>query len=1332
MLKYFLSFFIILYSSPLLHSFNYNFNNINSDLGLSQNNVKSILQDSHGFLWFGTKNKLNRYDGTTLKIFDCYDYKAQKGNNNIGVIFESKDQKLWLGTDKGIYLFDPKYEHFTFFDTPSSEGVVISDWISSIQEDQYGNIWIIAPNQGVFRYNESENKVQMYTVVDKLLPSVSNPQCIALGEDGSVWIGTNGSGVFKYNRGNDNFTQHLKNKDHTLSLEGKNIYSMQYFQNSLFIAIHEEKLLKFDINKSSFTELPIDGPDPNYKIIRHLSILNKNELWVGTQFGIYIINLDSYTTYHIKEDIFETTSLSDNLIETIYQDKEGNIWIGTGSGGVDYLPKSGINFSIYSPSLKKGSLLSRRVRELIEDDYQNIWIGTEDAGVFMFNPKTSNFQKIKNLHYSKVLSLMKNEKDIWAGFFKNGLDIISIKNDHIKSTYYSPNSMGLNEESIYALHKDRKGNIWLGNAWGVFFAPSGTMRFERQTQFGLCYTFDIMEDRDDNIWIATMGRGVFKYNPETNETIHFVTGEKENTLSSNSVSSITEDHLGQIWFSTDRGGICVYNKNSNDFKRYSIKQGLPDDVAYKIIEDKEGNLWFGTNKGLVKFNPIDESINLFTKDNGLPSNQFNYKSGLISSWGDLFFGTSNGMISFNPYNIKVNNYIPPVYITGLSIFNDEVNVNNECSILKQSLLYSDKLVLPYNKTNITLSFVSLSYTSPQNNQLAYKMENVDEDWITASQTQTATYSNLSPGKYIFKVKGSNNDGLWNPTETCLEITVTPPWWKSSIAKTLYLIGALIVIFIIIRTSIQRYTHKIKQRQEIYRIKQEKDLYEEKVNFFTNVAHEIRSPLTLIHAPLESLLEMNINNQLAQEYLEIIEHNTQSLLSLVNQLLDFNKVSSKKVNFNWQKTDIIDLVNQTVFLFKGQTARTNKSIEVHTSENTSSLIANVDKKEFSKILNNLISNALKYSDNLVDINIDKSENNFTIHVKNDGKLIPEEYREKIFEPFFRVKDNNRDIVGSGIGLSLAMSLTNAHNGSLQYTTNNDMNNFILTIPLGEHLEVIEEALVEKDSHQTDSHDSKTEPDVAKVRILLVDDNKEIVDFLKKRLSYTYNILTAYDGVEALEILSKEKVDIVISDIMMPNMDGFELCSKIKKDEQLNYIIVLLLTAKSDLASKIKGLELGADAYVEKPFSIKYLTTLINTQIANKIRDSHTFRKKPIAYSKQINMNKADEDFVNKLNNIIQENIGNSEFNVIVLAKALNISRSGLHRKITEILNVSPVEYIRLSRLQKAAELISEGKYRINEIAYMVGINTPSYFIKIFQAHYGMTPKEYEEHIKDNIL
>ncbi len=1308
-------------------SFNFYFTNINSDMGLSQNNVKSIFQDSYGFIWFGTKNRLNRYDGNSIKVFDCYDGKKKIGNNNIGVVFESADRKLWLGTDKGIYIFDPVYENFTFFDTRNQTGEIIEEWISDIRKDSLGNIWVVAPNQGVFKFNEADKTLISYTVVDSLLPSVSNPQCITIDEEGRVWIGSNGSGIFEYDVETDRFISYVEDDQSQLSLRGKNIYAITHYKEEIFIGIHEEKLLVFHKKSNRFYEFPV--PDANYKIIRDLVIINNNELWVGTQFGLYVFNLDTYKVNHAQEDFADPYSLSDNLVETIFQDKEGNIRIGTGSSGVDNLSNHSIDIKKYLPTLGSKSIKSTRIGRIIEDNNGDLWIGTADAGVFKLDKNKGEFSVVPDLHYNKILSLLLNEKEVWIGYFKNGLDVVPMDLKGRQPHYYSPAYMGLNEESVYALCKDKSNNIWLGNAWGVYLSSGPSKKFERQTQFGWCYTYDIMEDSEGDIWLATMGSGVFRYIPATGEVTHFVEGIKENTLSSNSVSSITEDHRGQIWFSTDRGGVCVFNKEYNEFRRYSIEQGLPDNVAYKIVEDKYHRLWFGTNKGLVKLDPQSGSVMVFTKDNGLPSNQFNYNSGYMTSDGEIFFGTSNGLISFDPYNIKPNSYIPPVYINKLCMFNEEIRMNAADSILHKSPVHSKQIILPYNRTNITLSFVALSYSSPQSNQYMYKMENIDADWIHASESQSASYSNLSPGKYRFKVRGSNSDGVWNPEEIYMDIIVTPPWWRTTGAYLIYIVGLIIVTYCIIRISTRKYVRRQKEKQKIYKMEREKDLYEDKVNFFTNIAHEIRTPLTLISGPLESLLEKEVQDESDREYLQIMEYNTRNLLMLVNQLLDFRKVDDNNIRLHFRKVEFLDVLNQIIYLFKVQINKAGKEVLLHAPEEPVYLMA--DKKELSKIINNLISNAIKYSQRRIEIFLTKDGSYAEIRVKNDGELIPEKDREKIFDPFFQVKKGDPS-GGFGIGLSLARSLTRRHAGSLTYHTGEDCNNFVLRLPLYEEAVMEPEGVnfAEPESYSPYRGDDLLY-DSRKITILLVEDNLEIVTFLTEKLNERYNIFTAADGLEALEILSENKIDIVISDVIMPLMDGFELCKNIKGNDRFSHIIVLLLTAKSDLESKIKGLELGADAYVEKPFSVKYLLTLLNALVINKIRDNDIFIKKPVAFRKQLNMTGPDEEFINKVNNIVRENMDNSDFNVVRLAECLHMSRSGLHRKMTDILDTGPLEYIRLCRMQKAAELIGKSKYRVNEISYMVGINTPSYFIKLFQSHYGMTPKEFEEHTKDNV-
>lgn len=1294
----------------------YYFTIIDGNAGLSQNNVKAVCQDSYGFMWFGTRNRLNRYDGVSLKVFDCYDPITKKGNNNIGAIYESPDKKLWIGTDKGIYIFDPITEKFSSFDVQTDRGIGITGWIGDIQQDHNNNIWIVTPSQGVFKYNLNAKKLFFYTVVEDFRPSLRNPQSIAIEKNGRVWIGSNGAGMFLYNDSDDTFTQYLGNEKGGLSLEGKNIYTICHDNDYIIIGIHEEKLFKLDKRRNILEEMNV--PEVENKIIRSVAIPNDGELWIGTQSGLYIVNEKLNTIDHIKEDPLNNNALSDNFIMNIYKDKEGGIWIGTNFGGVNYLPNRGKKFEKYFPTSEKGSINSKRVREIKEDKNGNIWIGTEDMGLSILDPHKKEFKSINNLFYNKTLALLVQDSKVWVGYFKNGMDIISRPQNSVK--HYSHIDMGLNEESVYALCEDHNGTMWLGNAWGVFVKEKDSMKFKNMDIFGLCYTYDIMEDSEGYIWVATMGSGVFQYDQKHGTLIHHIVNG-ENGLSSNSVSSVMEDHLGQIWFSTDRGGICVYNKKQKSFKNYSTKDGLPDDDAYKILEDKNYNLWFGTNRGLVKFNPANKEIRVFTQNEGLLSDQFNYNSAMISSSGKLYFGCMEGMIAFKPEEFRENQYVPPVYITKLSVFNKEVSPDSEGSPLKKSIIHTDKIELPYNHSNIILDFVSLSYTAPQANMYAYKMENIDTDWIYTQNNHSASYTKLPPGKYEFKVKGTNNDGLWNEPGATLEIIILPPWWASKTAYFIYIVLLIIILYLTQHYSLKRYKERNKEKQKLFEIEKERELYEAKVGFFTDIAHEIRTPVTLINGPLDSIIEMDIPNENLKRNLSIIEKNTKHLLELINQLLDFRKVDSNKFSLSFRKVNIATLLKDITSRFEQQPKHSKKkvTIKIADEDNTSAM---VDKEGITKILNNLISNAVKYSDHTIDISLNSDDIYFTVTVSNDGTLIPDDLKDKIFEPFFQVKYSNRETSGSGIGLSLARSLAELHNGYLFYNSMPGMNVFTLKIPLHQESGIEEEAQESPSNYIVEIDETPSKKKLAET-ILIVEDNADMLVFIAEKLKEFYIVECASNGIEAQRLLKEKSINIVISDVMMPEMDGFELCKFIKSDVEYSHIIVVLLTAKNDLQSKIKGLEIGADAYVEKPFSFQYLQTLLTSLINNRKREVELFLRKPFLPIHQSNMNKADELFMNKIIDIITENIEDANFNVEGLANLIHMSRSNLHRKLKTTIDSTPTDLIRLIRLQKATQLIIEGKYRINEICYLVGFNSPSNFIKMFQNQYGMTPKEF---------
>lgn len=1293
-----------------LSAYDFYFTRIDSRSGLSNNNVKAITQDSYGFMWFGTRNRLNRYDGVSIKQFDCYDQQLDKRNNNISALYEDSDKTLWVGTDKGIFLFNPVKETFSSFECKTDKGIGITDWVAAIRCDSDNNIWIVSPNEGVFKYIKGENRLIHYTVVDNLKPSVSNPQCITIEKNGKVWIGTNGSGVYLYDKGSDGFIQYLGNSDNNSSLSGKNIYTITHDNDYIIIGIHESKLMKLDKRRNLIIDM--NTSDINYKIIRDVHIFNDNEIWVATEAGLFVVDQKQHVIHYAKEDPQNPYAISDMITESIYQDKDGGIWVGSKFGGINYLPNRTNKIENYFPNKENSAIPSKHIREIREDKNGNIWIGTEDAGVMVFDPSKKEFRTINNLTYKKTLAIFPTDKNIWIGYFKNGLDKVDYRTNSI--SHYSAKNLGLDEESVYVLYEDRYGKIWLGNAWGVFIADKSDKEFKRVEKFGLNYIFDIMEDSDGYIWVATMGNGVFQYNPKNEEVFHF-TSNGSGTLSSNSVSNITEDHLGQIWFATDRGGICVYNKQKKEFHSYSINDGLPDDITYKIVEDKNHNLWFGTNMGLVRLNPETKAIRIFTKNDGLLSDQFNYKSALLSSSNQLYFGCIDGLITFNPEDFKEDRYVSPVYITKFFISNEEINPQTPNSPLDNSIIHTGKIKLAYNQSSIGFNFVALNYMASHSNMYAYKMENVDDDWVYTRNTHTASYAKLPPGKYTFKVKASSNDGVWSSNVRTIDIEILPPWWSSPFAIILYIFLFIIVSFLAIRYSLTKYKKRNKEKQKIFEIEKEKEIFEAKVNFFTDIAHEIRTPVTLINGPLENILKTEITDKNVKYNLGIIENNTKHLLNLINQLLDFRKVDSDKFTLHYTKIDLLPFLENLNTRYEGLWNSGKKEFKISHNLSNESIIA--DREALTKILDNMLSNAVKYSDKQIIMNASLNPTYLTIEILNDGKLIENEFKDKIFEPFFQMNKVYSESSGSGIGLSLARSLAELHEGYLLYGIHQGLNIFTLKIPANLDLK-IEDATETKFSSPQDALVKKNTP-----TILVVEDNKDMLEFITSSLSDEYTIKTAENGIEAQAVIESTNIDLIISDVMMPGMDGFELCDYVKSAPEYNHIIFILLTARNSLDSKIKGLELGSDAYIEKPFSPTYLKTMIMSLIANRHRNLEIFMKKPFLPMID-SISKGDNEFINKVVEIINENISDPEFNVELLSDSLLISRSSLNRRIKSITNMSPLDFIRLIRLQKAAQYIQEGKFRINEICYLVGISTPSYFIRLFQQHYGMTPKEYE--------
>lgn len=1302
--------------------FNYYFSHISSEEGLSESQVKVILQDSYGFMWFGTKNGLNRYDGTSIRTINCDDYIAGTGNHNISALFEDEQKKLWVGTDRGVYIYDPVYDIFTFVDLKTENGERMGNWVARITSDQAGNIWVLIPDQGVFRYKAG--KLYYYAITNKDNIKRESPGAICVRKNGEVWIGTAGVGLFLYDPKTDSFTQYHTDKDGN-TLMGEYIFAMCDYGDWIALAIHDGELKKY--NPSTNTLQTINAPGVHHTVLRDVTSFDGKRLWVCSHAGLFIVNEPEGKVTHLKEDLMHSYSLSDNIIFCIYKDREGGIWLGTKFGGVNYLPNHKLLFEKYVPSSSETSLNTRRIREMVEAPNGDIWIGTEDNGINILDPRTGevsqlNYPAAEQKNHLMTHSMILHDKQVYCGLFKYGLDVIDIDNRRIK--HHSHQALNIDEESVYALLVDSKGQTWLGNGWGLYRAEAGSLQFSKISEVGLDWIFHLMEDSRGRIWVASMGSGVWKYDPKDNSYKKYDNDPKKpNSLSSSSVSSIMEDSRGQIWFSTDRGGICRYNEADDNFTTFSKEQGLPDDVAYKILEDRNHNFWFGTNQGLVKFNPETGDIRVFTTEDGLTGNQFSYNSALKASDGKFYFGSIDGLIAFNPDDDEDSEFIPPVYISRFNIYNKEVTVHTPNSPLTKSIVHTGKIVLPHDQSNISFDIAIPSYSSTRSNQYLYKMEPLDNDWVKSGDNQNISYAKLPPGNYIFQVKARHENEHTDPPITSLRITILPPWWLSTWAYIIYVIIVLCIIYGWFRWYKRRKERQMEEKQKLFEIEKEKELYEAKVEFFTEIAHEVRTPLTLINGPLESILDMNIQDNKITRNLNVIAQNTKRLLELTSQLLDFRKVGANKFKMDFTMVNVTALLNETIQRFDPTITQQKKELSLQIPEEE--IIAAIDREAVTKILSNLLNNALKYSKHSILVYLERNDTTFSIRVTSDGDRIPADLSEQIFEPFYQINKKENTSSGAGIGLPLARSLAVLHSGKLYLDDDLSNNTFVLTLLLMQEKVRVQEEIAIHEEMIYPEEEMATTADTRNHTLLLVEDNENLRSFLSEKLSELFITETATNGREALEILRDHSIDIVVSDIMMPVMNGLELCREIKADIDLSHIPVIFLTAKNDLDSKINGLRLGAEAYVEKPFSFNYLTTQILSLLNNRRKEREAFAKRPFFPVNNMQMNTADKEFMDHIIAVIHENIADESFGVERLAEILHMSRSSLLRKIKVLSGLSPNDFIRLIRLKKAAELILDGKHRIGEVCYLVGINSPSYFSKVFLKQFGVTPKDFEK-------
>jgi ligand-binding sensor domain-containing protein/signal transduction histidine kinase len=997
-----------------------------------------------GFLWFGTKDGLNRFDGHYFKVFRKTGKPGSIGNNFIHALYEDEKGILWIGTEGGVYQYTNLTETFTVVKGTENTGV------SEIVSDKYGDLWFTS-GMGLMQFSPSSHRLRTFPPSEYF-----DATGICRGSDGHLWVSTANGLLQKYNREKDQFAGvDVFNRSGPVSSRWiERITALEDGRILVGTSVAGVKL--FDPRDGRYTDINVDSRQKDL-FVRNFLQTSEAECWVGTEYGVYVYNLQTGNSFNYSKKYNDPFALSDNAVYSFCKDKEGGIWVGTYFSGINYYPPGSSPFKKYFPKMGENSLSGNVVREIKGDKKGNLWIGTEDAGLNKLDGKTGQFTHFKTgqgIAYPNIHGLLVTDDEIWIGTFEHGLDIMDARSRKIIRHYDKGPASGLNSNFIYCITQCKDGTILVGTTIGLYRFNRPLNRFDLVTDMPLYNWYTtILEAADGTIWAGTYGNGIHYMNPATKQygtLVHQPT--VPSSIKSNRINYILEDSDHLLWFATEEG-LSQWRPMEKAFKHYTVNNGLPCDYMISLQEDAARNLWISTTCGLVKMEKKTDKLRVYSLSHGLLTNQFNFNSAYKDSTGTLYFGSAKGMISFQPsrFNGPVSN--APLYITGFQVNNEEIAIAGKEPVITKSISHTSHITLAHNQSTFSIDFAALSFVAPDMQEYAYQLEGLDHNWTYIKGNRRIYFTDLSPGYYTFKVKSSGGNSVWNSKETQLAIEILPPWWASIPAYISYGLLLLFAVIYIVTNYNRRQAEKNKRKLELLEIAKEKEIMQAKIEFFTNVAHEIKTPLTLIKVPLAKVIKKTegVIPEL-ENSLRIMDKNTNRLIELTQQLLDFRQTEINQFQLSFVNTPVSELVNDAYKSFSSFAEQNNISLSLQLPPQP--IYAYIDAEAFHKIIYNLYSNAIKYADKKAEIEVlplTPESTYFTILFKNDGHLIPDNQREKIFQPFYRIKKTEHQN-GTGIGLALALSLTQLHRGYLELQPTADhMNVFELRLPVHQETE-----------------------------------------------------------------------------------------------------------------------------------------------------------------------------------------------------------------------------------------------------------------------------------------
>jgi len=1414
---------LIIIGEPAVHA-KLRFNHITTKEGLSQSTINCIHQDFRGFIWIGTFDGLNRYDGHQFKI-----YRENPLNPNsisydaISCIYENPaDSTLWIGTrNGGLNSYNRKRDNFTVYRHNKQNPLSIANnRISALLTDQNKQLWIGTYGNGLCAFNSTDSTFFRPEFTNQY--EFRSIYSLAIDNSGDIWIGTH-TGLFRWKKKDQKENKEPERITLPQLPNGTTIAALEFdFKGNLWIGTSNKGLIKYHpISRNYIHFLKSSKNNLSPFIIRDILQTHNGKIWVATDKGLfeYIPKTNRLEMNVNNPD--DKESLNSDEIMALGEDQSGTLWIGTFSRGLNKLNPGYTRFKTYKNlvSYQERHNDYNDIRGICRDNDNNLWICTQkgllQTNVGMIKSGRAGRTAQVFLKGEKVIQVFHNKKHGLFVSTTNNIYHRKGKNNFQNISNKIKTQTGMNVKFFWKAISGSDGFIWFASSMGLLKYNTHKDTFELLTpktddgKSKYLYFVGLKEDYTGKIWLGSINGHLYKFDKHTNSFEHISQSSKDSIpIRFDRIFYIQETKPGIIWIGTSKG-LFKFNDNDGNLTHFTMYDGLANNTIYSVLEDHDNRIWCSTNNGISVYNPKKNTFNNFTYEDGLQSNEFNQGSEFQDLNGTIYMGGVDGLNIFDPKNIVPSTYLPPLLITGMEIQYKPVTLKSHPELIDRQISETRKLVLNHNQNTFSFEYTALSFNLPNRNEYQYCLtpKGKEDQWIESGNRRYAAYTNLEPGKYTFKVKASNSDGVWNDTPTEMQLTIVPPFWQTWWFKILIIafLGTTVYLFFHLRIrTIKKQKIKLErlilektkeltqqkelidsQNKELTKVNQKLKATNEKVSqnniqlqdqhekilsqrdhllqmaqqveeanqvklrFFTNISHELRTPLTLIISPIKELLNSieEVNTRELVRKLSVVYGNASKLLLIVNQLLDFRKAETETMEMKISNFELVSFVKQTAYLFNGLAQQKNYHFSVKSKQDQIKIWADQEKVE--KIIYNLLSNAFKHTPEKGEIEIsllaseDRDHRNKVIMtIKDNGLGMDESKIPLIFERYYQLDQPTKSSQGgSGLGLALVKKYVDLHHGKITVKSSPGKGStFSIEIPLGKdhfdknvqfesqkvsNAELLASSIVEytPTSYQVIA----TSEDKDKPKLLLVEDDKDLRLYLKDTLSEQYIVWDTDNVTKGKELATTRHPNLIISDVMLPDSTGFKLCEQVKEDFSTSHIPVILLTALADHQNHLTGIRSGADAYISKPFDLHQLFLTIDNLLENRRKIQQKFIHGVQMDEKELTDNQEEQQFLKRAIGMVEKHLDDPKFDVNLLCDKLMLSQSQVYRKIKALTDLSTSEFIRTIRLKKAAQLLQTHKYKVNQVAYEVGFNDPSYFTKCFTLLFGQKPSDYVKNI-----